>query len=164
MRLNAVAARCSSLAAASSPRRENLSMIFLRLPIPGSTVAPRRLYKATPSTVRRRCSMACLGVAPARGGPVSGSSRAVLSWSRFLLIAISRSGRRQIRVAAVAGIGEHNADRMVGSTGYLVQVLCGGLGGAHHGRERGHVVRGLTDLNRGDDLVTGHGHLGVVAL
>ena len=39
MRLNAVAARCSSLVTASSPRRENLSMIFLRLPIPGSTVA-----------------------------------------------------------------------------------------------------------------------------
>ena len=75
-----------------------------------------------------------------------------------------RAGRRQIRVTAVAGIGEHDADRVVGSTGYLVQVPCGGLGGAHHGGERGHVVRGLTDLDRGDDLVTGYGHLGVVAL
>lgn len=43
MRLNAVAARCSSLAAFSRPRREKQSMIFFRLPMPGSTVAPRRL-------------------------------------------------------------------------------------------------------------------------
>jgi hypothetical protein len=42
-RLKAAAARWSSLAAASKPRRENRSMIFFRLPIPGSTVAPRRL-------------------------------------------------------------------------------------------------------------------------
>ena len=76
-------------------------MIFLRLPIPGSTVAPRRLYRATPSTVRRRCSMACLGVAPAHGGPVSGCSRAVVSWSRFLLIAISRSGPGDVRFASL---------------------------------------------------------------
>ena len=43
MRLNAVAARCSSLDALSRPRREKRSMIFFRLPMPGSTVAPRRL-------------------------------------------------------------------------------------------------------------------------
>lgn len=34
MRLNAVAARCSSLVALSRPRREKQSMIFFRLPIP----------------------------------------------------------------------------------------------------------------------------------
>ena len=43
MRLNAVAARCSSLDAFSRPRREKRSMIFFRLPMPGSTVAPHRL-------------------------------------------------------------------------------------------------------------------------
>ena len=42
-RLKAVAARWSSLVAWSRPRRENRSRIFFRLPMPGSTVAPRRL-------------------------------------------------------------------------------------------------------------------------
>jgi hypothetical protein len=41
-RLNAAAARCSSEVAAVRPRRENAGRIFLRLPMPGSTVAPRR--------------------------------------------------------------------------------------------------------------------------
>lgn len=43
MRLNAVAARCSSLVASFRPRREKRSMTFFRLAMPGSTVAPRRL-------------------------------------------------------------------------------------------------------------------------
>lgn len=43
MRLNAVAARYSSLVTLSRPRREKRSSIFSRLPMPGSTVAPRRL-------------------------------------------------------------------------------------------------------------------------
>lgn len=42
-RLKAVAARSISAQAALSPRLLNRSMIFLRFPIAGSTVAPRRL-------------------------------------------------------------------------------------------------------------------------
>ncbi|MDT5107271.1 MAG: hypothetical protein QOI25_4784 [Mycobacterium sp.] len=68
-----MAARCSSLIALSSPRRENRSMIFLRLPTPGSTVAPRRLYNARPSDVRSRCLFASRGVVSAGGGPSADS-------------------------------------------------------------------------------------------
>jgi hypothetical protein len=42
-RLEAVAASWSSLSAAFRPRRENRSRMVLRLPMAGSTVAPRRL-------------------------------------------------------------------------------------------------------------------------
>ena len=42
-RLNAVAARWASLRAAVRPRRENRSSSFLKFPIPGSAVAPRRV-------------------------------------------------------------------------------------------------------------------------
>ena len=43
IRLNALAARLSSLWALRDPRPENRSRIFFRLPMPGSTVAARRL-------------------------------------------------------------------------------------------------------------------------
>jgi hypothetical protein len=43
MMLNAVAASCNSLVTLSRPRSENRSTLLLRLPMHGSTVAPRRL-------------------------------------------------------------------------------------------------------------------------
>src|SRR3954452_3128812 len=74
----------------------------------------------------------------------------------------SRCG--EVRVAAVAGIGEHDTDRVLLSSGLLIQPLRGGLRGGDHGRESGHVVRGLADLDCGDHLVARDGYLGVVAL
>jgi transposase-like protein len=101
MRLNAVAARCSSLIALSNPRRENRSRIFLRLPMPGSTVAPRRLYNARPSNVCSRCLFASRGVVSAGGGPPAGSSAAARAWSRSLPRAMSRSGPAAVRFASL---------------------------------------------------------------
>ena len=101
MRLNAVAARCNSLVTLSRPRREKRSMIFLRLPMPGSTVAPRRLYNARPSSVRSRCLFASRGVTPAGGGRSAGSSAQVRAWSRSLPRAMSRSGPAAVRFASL---------------------------------------------------------------
>jgi hypothetical protein len=63
----------------------------------------------------------------------------------------------KVRVAAVAGVSEDNADRVLITPGRLMQVPRGGFGGAHHGGEGGHVVRGLADLDCGDQLVAGDG-------
>ena len=86
-RLWARAARWSSLAAASRPRRANRSRIFFTLPMTGSTVAPRRLYRAAPSGVRSRWSIAWRGVEPA------GVARWLARWRRRWLGLVASPGR-----------------------------------------------------------------------
>ena len=100
-RLKAVAARWSSLVAWSRPRRENRSRIFFRLPMPGSTVAPRRLYSWWPWGVRSRWAFACRGVAPGGGGPCAGSAATAWAWSLPLPCAMSRSGPATFRFASL---------------------------------------------------------------
>ena len=49
-------------------------MIFLRLPMLGSTVAPRRLHNARPAGVHNRSQLASHGLVSAGGGPRAGWS------------------------------------------------------------------------------------------
>jgi hypothetical protein len=92
MRSKAVAASWSSPRAASGPRRENRSRIFLRLPVAGSRLRRARLQRAWPSPVRRRCAMAWRAVTSAGGGPWAGSGAAARDWSRPWPRAITRDG------------------------------------------------------------------------
>jgi|SRR6478735_6549749 len=101
------AARFSSLRAASRPLRENLLRIVLRVPMRGSTVAPRRLYAADPSGVRRRRAITFRAFS-AGGGPDAGDRTASACCSRPLTRAMIRSGPGAFRflIAAIAGIGQ----------------------------------------------------------
>src|SRR6478609_2433364 len=85
------------------PRRENRSRVLLMLPMTGSTVAPRRWWRACPSGVASRWAMAWRGVHPGAGGPD-------VAWSAAapcLLAALGQgdepvwSGRGQIGVTGV---------------------------------------------------------------
>jgi hypothetical protein len=75
-----------------------------------------------------------------------------------------RSGRGQIRVAVVSGVGQHGTDAVIGVVGGSVQLCRGVLCGAHHRHETVLVVGRLAHADRDDQLVAADRDLCVVSL